>query len=95
MGNLTFSQVMASAGSLFILLVIILVLIGGSIFVAIGILGLAIVPLTALWGLFTGQSYARVCDNSEILYKLNQIGKYAWTFAIAGVLVAGIVTVLI
>lgn len=92
MGNFSFSQLMASAGSLLILLIIIVALIGGSIFLAIGILGLAIVPLTGLWGLLTGQSYARVCDNSEIIYRLNNIGKWAWAIAIGGGMVFGIVS---
>lgn len=47
--------------------------------IAIGIciLGALIVPITWLYGFFTDQSYARICDNSEMLYRLNQIGKYA------------------
>jgi hypothetical protein len=48
--------------------------------VAIAIVAAMIVPLTWTWGLITGQSYDRVCDNSEFIYQLNQIGK--WTLVI-------------
>lgn len=54
---------------------------GGSILVALCVLGALIVPLTYVWGLMTNQSYDRVCDNSEIVYKLNQLGK--WTLLIS------------
>ena len=54
---------------------------GGYILVALCVLGALIVPLTYVWGLMTNQSYDRVCDNSEIVYKLNQLGK--WTLLIS------------
>ena len=54
---------------------------GGYILVALCVLGALIVPLTYVWGLMTNQSYDRVCDNSEIVYKLNQVGK--WTLLIS------------
>lgn len=41
---------------------------------------LIVVPITLLWSICTGQSYSTVCDSSDILYKLNKIGK--WTFAV-------------
>lgn len=54
---------------------------GGAILVALCVVGALIVPLTYVWGLMTNQSYDRVCDNSEIVYKLNQVGK--WTLLIS------------
>lgn len=65
-----------------ILLIFILALAaGGAILVALCVVGALIVPLTYAWGLLTNQSYDRVCDNSEIIYKLNQVGK--WTLVIS------------
>ena len=65
-----------------ILLMFILALaVGGAILVALCVVGALIVPLTYVWGLMTNQSYDRVCDNSEIVYKLNQVGK--WTLLIS------------
>jgi len=63
--------------SLLVLVVILLVLISSGLFLAVAIASAAVVPITWLWGLLTGQSYDRVCDNSEIVYRLNQLGK--WT----------------
>ena len=51
-----------------------------SVFVSVALIAAAIVPLTWVYGLITGQTYDRVCDNSQILYRLNQIGK--WTIVI-------------
>jgi len=67
--------------SLLVLVVILLVLISSGLFLAVAIASAAVVPITWLWGLMTGQSYDRVCDNSEIVYRLNQLGK--WTIFIA------------
>lgn len=53
---------------------------GGFVFLTLAIVGALIVPLTYIWGLITDQSYDRVCDNSEFIYRLNQIGK--WTLVI-------------
>ena len=61
-------------------LTVILLVFFGTVFVAVAILSALIVPLTWGWGLATGQSYERVCDNSEIVYQLNQFGK--WTLII-------------
>ncbi len=63
--------------SLLVILVIITFIFGFALFISIAALSAFIVPLTYLYGLATGQSYDRVCDNSEILYKLNQLGKWA------------------
>jgi len=67
-------------GILFLMLILALVF-GGVVLLALAIVGALIVPLTYVWGLITGQSYDRVCDNSEIVYKLNQVGK--WTLVIS------------
>ena len=70
----------SKALSLLVIFVIILFLLFSGLFVAVAVLSAAIVPLTRIWGLLTGQTYDRVCDNSEVVYKLNQIGK--WTIVI-------------
>ena len=67
-------------GILFLMLIMALAF-GGVVLLTIAIVGALIVPLTYIWGLITGQSYERVCDNSEIVYKLNQVGK--WTLIIS------------
>ena len=54
---------------------------GGAVLVALCLVGALIVPLTYIWGLMTNQSYDRVCDNSEIVYKLNQVGN--WTLLVS------------
>lgn len=51
-----------------------------SFVISIALISAAIVPLTFTFGLITGQSYDRVCDNSEVIYKLNQFGKWVWAF---------------
>ena len=68
--------------TIFIILLVLLVLflISSGLFLSVAIFSAAVVPLTWMWGLITGQSYDRVCDNSEVIYKLNQIGK--WTIVI-------------
>jgi len=70
----------SSALSLLVILFIILVILFSGAFIAIAIMSAAIVPITWIFGVFTGQSYDRVCDNSEIVYRLNQVGK--WTIVI-------------
>jgi hypothetical protein len=71
--------------SMVISLGIVLMMLAGTVFIAVAILSALIVPLTWVWGYFTDQSYDRVCDNSEILYQLNQVGK--WTLVIGVALV--------
>jgi len=66
--------------SLLIIFVLAILVLFSGFFIALAILSASIVPLTWIWGLLTGQSYDRVCDNSEIVYKLNQLGK--WTIVI-------------
>jgi hypothetical protein len=66
--------------SLLVTFIVIMMVLFSGVFISIAIAAAAIVPLTWLWGLITGQSYDRVCDNSEIIYRLNQIGK--WTIFI-------------
>jgi len=65
---------------LLVLLLISLVLIFGGVFIIVAIMSASIVPLTWVYGLISGQSYNRVCDNSEIVYRLNQLGK--WTIVV-------------
>ena len=67
--------------SLLVLVVVLLILISSGLFMAVAIASAAVVPITWFWGILTGQSYDRVCDNSEIVYKLNQLGK--WTIFIS------------
>jgi hypothetical protein len=66
--------------SLLVTFIVIMMVLFSGLFIALAILSASIVPLTWFWGLLTGQSYDRVCDNSEIIYKLNQLGK--WTIVI-------------
>lgn len=63
-----------------VLLIVVFILIFSTVFVSVALIAAAIVPLTWVYGLITGQTYDRVCDNSQILYRLNQIGK--WTIVI-------------
>lgn len=44
-------------------------------------MSILVVPATWIFGLVTGQSYDRVCDNSEIVYQLNRIGKWTILFS--------------
>ena len=55
-------------------------ILGALFFFVFGTIAASIVPLTWIFGLVTNQSYNRVCDNSEILFKINQVGK--WTLII-------------
>lgn len=58
---------------------IILCMIIVSIPILIGfiIISIFIVPLTWLYAQITGQSYSFICDQSELLYRLNKYGKIA------------------
>ena len=73
-------NLLGTFGLLAILFIILLMVFATTVGIAIAVVGASIVPLTFIWGLLTGQSYARVCDNSEILYRLNQVGK--WTLVV-------------
>ena len=66
--------------SIILLILLVLFLISSGLFLSVAIFSAAVVPLTWMWGLITGQSYDRVCDNSEIIYRLNKIGQ--WTIVI-------------
>lgn len=68
--------------SILVLLVIGVLIFFSSVFIVLAVLSMAIVPLTWLWGLVTGQSYDRVCDNSELVYQLNQFGKISLSVGI-------------
>lgn len=63
--------------SFLVLLIGIILFVFTSFAIAIAVIAALIVPVTFLYGLATRQSYNRVCDNSEIIYQLNRIGK--WT----------------
>jgi len=76
---------LGNALSLLVILFLILVILFSGVFIAIAIMSAAIVPVTWLFGVFTGQSYDRVCDNSEIVYRLNQVGKWTIVIGLAGV----------
>ena len=80
--------------SFFLLLLILLVIFGGVILIAVSLVAALIVPLTYVWGLITDQSYDRVCDNSEIIYRLNQIGK--WSLVVySGIFILWIISLFI
>jgi hypothetical protein len=76
---------LGSALSLLVILFIILAVLFSGVFIAIAIMSAAIVPITWIFGVFTGQSYDRVCDNSEIVYRLNQVGKWTIAIGLAGI----------
>jgi len=69
--------------SIILIVLLVLFLISSGLFLSVAIFSAAVVPLTWVWGLITGQSYDRVCDNSEIIYRLNQIGKWTITIGLA------------
>lgn len=66
-----------------------------SIFLVIFGISMLTVPLTLLFGLVTGQSYDRVCDNSEIIYKLNQFGKWSIIISLGAFLTFGVYSFLL
>jgi hypothetical protein len=49
-----------------------------SVYIAlsVAIASMLVVPGTYLYSLISGNSYNFICDQSEILYKLNKIGQY-------------------
>ena len=69
--------------SFLIVFILVMMVLFSGLFLSLAIASAAIVPLTWIWGLLTGQSYDRVCDNSEIVYKLNQLGKWTITIGFA------------
>jgi len=71
---------LSSVISLLVILIIILAILFSSVLISIAIISAAIVPITWIFAKISGQSYDRVCDNSQIVYKLNQVGK--WTLVI-------------
>mgnify|MGYP006883155976 CR=1 FL=1 len=46
---------------------------------------LIVTALTWVYSLITNQDYYFVCDQSEILYKINQVGK--WTGVVTGLFI--------
>jgi len=45
------------------------------ILIGLVLISISIVPLTWLYAQITGKSYSFVCDQSELLYRLNKFGK--------------------
>jgi len=56
------------------IVVLLLLLIG----LALSVFAAAIVPLTWIYGLISGKGYSQICDTSETLFKLNQLGRWTW-----------------
>lgn len=48
----------------------------------IWIISLMIVPITWLWSKLIGKNYYVVIDSSNMLYKLNVFGQWAWLISI-------------
>ena len=84
-------NLLGTFGLLAILFIILLMAFAMTAGIAVAVVGASIVPLTFIWGLLTGQSYARVCDNSEILYRLNQVGKWTLTVAVGILVIFGLI----
>ena len=80
MFNQTRIPTLGKTVSIILIVLLVLFLISSGLFLSVAIFSAAVVPLTWMWGLITGQSYDRVCDNSEVIYKLNKIGQ--WTIVI-------------
>jgi hypothetical protein len=56
-----------------------LVLFAVAVFLITALFAAVLTPLTFLWSVITGKSYSAVCDSSEFIYKMNQLG--IWTLA--------------
>lgn len=52
-----------------------------------------ITGFTWIYSLITNQDYYFVCDQSEILYKINQVGK--WTATVTGIFIVGLLTLML
>jgi hypothetical protein len=55
-----------------------LLLLAANVLFGIYIISLMIVPLTWFWAKVKDQSYESLCDTSNMLYKLNKFGQWAW-----------------
>lgn len=53
------------------------------VFIPLAILSMLVVPLTLLYAKITDRSYNFVCDQSQIVYRLNNLGQWSWVFATA------------
>jgi hypothetical protein len=62
----------------------------GAIIISILILSVLVVPVTFIWSKITGESYDRVCDNSEIVYQLNRVGKWSIVALTGFLIISGI-----
>lgn len=61
---------------------LLLLLIAANVLIGMFFLSLAIVPITWLWAKITDQSYSVLIDSSNMLYKLNRFGQWAWLITI-------------
>lgn len=57
------------------------------IFLPLAILSMLVVPLTFIYAKLTDRSYNFICDQSSMLYRLNNLGQWSWVFATAFFLV--------
>jgi len=57
-----------------------------SILICLASVSAITVPITYLMALISGETYDRICDNSEIVYQLNRIGKWTILVLIGSVL---------
>lgn len=67
-------------GFLMIVVFVLFWLFGGiilSAFICLASISIVSVPVTFIMSLLSGESYDRICDNSEILYRLNKIGRWS------------------
>lgn len=47
-------------------------------FIGLYLISLAVVPATWAYSALVGRSYSFVVDQSELLYRLNRFGQWAW-----------------
>lgn len=62
--------------SLLVILICFLVFTFTTIVLILASMSVLVLGTTWVYSLFSGQTYDRVCDNSEIVYQLNNIGKW-------------------
>jgi len=49
-----------------------------NVFIGLYLISLAVVPATWAYAALTGRSYHFVIDQSEMLYRVNRFGQWAW-----------------
>jgi len=59
-----------------------LILIAFNVLIGLFFLSLAIVPATWLWAKLTNQSYFALIYTSNMLYKINIFGQWAWLITV-------------